>query len=162
MSIGPSYSEGRSIAQWVTNVDSDGDGFPEHFVFGELTTNTLSLTTRANVIFTPTFSLQLYMQSFVAVGKYRNFKELARPASYEFIPYFGLDFNPDFHERSLRGNLVLRWEYRPGSSLFLVWSQSRSASDKNTNFQPFDSLLRTFLDAGTNVFFVKLNYWLGM
>jgi len=89
-------------------VDDDGDGKDDHFVFGELTNNTLDFTTRANVIFTPTLSLQLYMQSFVTVGEYRNFKELARPESYEFIPYPHIDFNPDFHNRSLRSNVVLR------------------------------------------------------
>ena len=160
--LGPSYSWSRSMAQWVTNVDDDGDGKDDHFVFGELTNNTLDFTTRANVIFTPTLSLEFYMQSFVAVGEYRNFKELARPESYEFIPYPHIDFNPDFHNRSLRSNLVLRWEYRPGSTLFFVWSQSRSGYGQKIAFRPLDSLGRSFTDEGTNVFFVKLNYWLGM
>jgi hypothetical protein len=160
--LGPSYSWSRSMAQWVTNVDDDGDGKDDHFVFGELTNNTLNLTARANVIFTPTLSLELYMQSFVTAGEYRNFKELARPESYEFIPYPHIDFNPDFHNRSLRSNVVLRWEYRPGSTLFLVWSQSRSGYDQEIAFRPLDSLGHSFTDEGTNVFFVKLNYWLGM
>jgi hypothetical protein len=102
------------------------------------------------------------MQSFVTVGEYQNFKELARPKSYEFIPYPHIDFKPDFHNRSLRSNLVLRWEYRPGSTLFLVWSQSRSGYDQEIAFRPLDSLGHSFTDEGTNVFFVKLNYWLGM
>lgn len=131
-------------------------------MFGELTNNTLNLTTRANVIFTPMLSLELYMQSFVTVGEYKNFKELARPESYEFTPYPDMDFSPDFHNRSLRSNLVLRWEYRPGSTLFLVWAQSRGASDKDTDFRPLESLGHSFTDEGTNVFFAKLNYWLGI
>ena len=73
-----------------------------------------------------------------------------------------IDLDPDFHNRSLRSNLVLRWEYRPGSTLFLVWSQSRSASDDDIEFRPLDSLSQSFTDEGTNVFFAKLNYWLGM
>ncbi len=160
--LSPSYSWGRYMAQWVTNVDDDGDGKDDHFVFGEFTNNTLDLTTRANVIFTPTLSLEFYMQAFVTVGEYEDFKELARPESYEFTPYPDVDFDPNFHNRSLRSNLVLRWEYRPGSTLFLVWSQSRGASDKDTDFRPLESLGHSFTDTGKNVFFAKLNYWLGI
>lgn len=158
----PSYSWGRYMAQWVANVDDDDDGVDDHFVFGELTNNTLNLTTRANVIFTPMLSLEFYMQAFVTVGEYENFKELARPESYDFTPYPDVDFDPNFHSRSLKSNLVLRWEYRPGSTLFLVWSQSRGTSDKDTKFRPLESLGHSFTDAGKNVFFAKLNYWLGI
>ncbi len=160
--LSPSYSWSRPRAQWVTNVDDDGDGVDDHFVFGELNNNTVDLTTRANAIFTPTLSLELYMQAFVTVGEYQNFRELARPESYEFAPYPEIDFNPDFHNRSLRSNLVLRWEYRPGSTLFLVWSQLRGASDDDIEFRPLKSLGHSFTDEGSNVFFAKLNYWLGM
>jgi hypothetical protein len=162
LTLSPSYTWSRPIAQWVTNVDDDGDGVDDHFVFGELTNNTLNLTTRANVIFTPMLSLEFYMQAFVTVGEYDNFKELARPESYEFTSYPDIDLDPDFHNRSLRSNLVLRWEYSPGSTLFLVWAQSRGASDKDTGFRPLESLGHSFTDQGTNVFFAKLNYWLGI
>ena len=162
VTLSPSYSWSRSMAEWVTNVDDDGDGDYDHFVFGELTNNTLNFTTRANVIFTPMLSLEFYMQSFVTVGEYQNFKELARPRSYEFTPYPDIGFDPDFHNRSLRSNLVLRWEYRPGSTLFLVWSQSRGASDKDIKLRPLEDFGHSFTDKGTSVFFAKLNYWLGM
>lgn len=79
LSVSPSYRWTHSAAEWVTNVD-DGDG-NDHFVFGELTTNQLNVTTRATITLTPRLSLQLYMQSFVAVGNYENFKELTRPRS---------------------------------------------------------------------------------
>lgn len=162
LTLSPSYTWSRPMAQWVTNVDDDGDGVDDHFVFGELTNNTLDLTTRANVIFTPMLSLELYMQTFVTVGEYQNFRELARPESYEFTPYPDIGFDPDFHNRSLRSNLVLRWEYSPGSTLFLVWSQSRGASDDDIEFRPLESLGHSFTDEGSNVFFAKLNYWLGI
>ena len=114
--------------------------------------------------FTTNLSFQLYIQPFVAIGDYSNFKELARPESYEFNPYTKLDFNPDFVTRSLRGNAVLRWEYRPGSVLFLVWSQSRNAFMETDNplLKPYYDLRNTFTDKGENVFLVKLNYWLGL
>ncbi|MAF13187.1 hypothetical protein CMK11_22260, partial [Candidatus Poribacteria bacterium] len=111
---------------------------------------------------TPRLSLQLWAQSFIASGDYEDFKELARPASYEFTPYPHVDFDPDFKDRSLRSNLVLRWEYRPGSTLFLVWSQSRSSTAEDIRFRPLDDLGATFTDNGRNVFFAKLNYWMGI
>ena len=77
-------------------------------------------------------------------------------------PYPHVDFDPDFKDRSLRSNLVLRWEYRPGSTLFLVWSQSRSGAGEDLRFRPFDDLGATFTDNGRNVFFMKLNYWIGL
>jgi hypothetical protein len=159
--IGPSYRTGYDFAQWIRNID-DADG--RHYVFGELKNKVLDLSTRVNVSFTPNLSFQLYLQPFVAVGDYSNFKEFARPESYEFKPYTRLDFNPDFVTRSLRGNAVLRWEYRPGSVLFLVWSQSRNAFMEmdNPSLRPYDDLRDTFTDKGQNVFLVKLNYWLGL
>jgi hypothetical protein len=161
INIGPSYQIGYDFAQWVKNIDDTGGS---HYVFGELNTKVLSFSTRMNVSFTPTLSFQLYLQPFVAVGNYSNFKELARPASYEFKPYNKLDSNPDFVNRSLRGNAVLRWEYRPGSILFLVWTQSRGAFTEidNPSLRPYDDLMDTFTDKGENVFLVKLNYWLGL
>lgn len=160
----PSYDAGLDSAQWVTNVDSDDDGEDDHFVFGELERRVLNLRTRLNVAFTTNLTLQLYFQSFVATGDYSDFKELARTESYEFTPYAGLDENPDFSRRSLRGNMVLRWEYRPGSTLFLVWSQSRSESFDlaDPDFEPFTSVRESFTDEGENIFLVKLNYWLGI
>lgn len=162
--IGSSYRPGFNFAQWVTNIDNDGDRGDNHYVFGELKSRVLDVTTRANVAFTTNLTLQLYLQSFVAVGDFSNLKELARPASYEFTPYALLNLNPDFSRRELRGNLVLRWEYRPGSTLFLVWSQSRSTflDFDNPSFHPFEGIRESFTDKGENVFLIKLNSWMGM
>jgi hypothetical protein len=144
----------------VRNIE-DAEG--KHYVFGKLDSQTLNLSTRLNVSFTPDLSFQLYMQPFVAVGDYSDFKELARPKSYDFTAYDSLDFNPDFSRRSLRGNAVLRWEYMPGSVLFLVWSQSRSAFlETDGPSLRREDLENTFTDEGQNVFLVKLSYWLGI
>jgi hypothetical protein len=159
----------------VKNIE-DEEG--KHYVFGELKSQVLDLTMRANVSFTPDLSFQLYIQPFLAVGDYSNFKELARPRSYEFKPYTNLDLNPDFSRRSLRSNAVLRcfsrrslrsnavlrWEYNPGSVLFLVWSQSRSAflEMDSPSLRPYEDLKSSIIDEGENVFLVKLNYWLGL
>ena len=160
MSVSPRYRWNFEDAQWLANVDDEDDGNPGHFVYGEFKSRVLTLVTRAHVIFVRDLSLECYMQSFVAAGEFRNFKELARTDSYEFRPYSGLQFNPDFKRRSLRSNVVLRWEYRPGSTFFFVWSQSRSAFSTNPSFQPLDEIRQGFFDAGSNLFFIKLNYQL--
>ncbi|MBI4553407.1 MAG: carbohydrate binding family 9 domain-containing protein [Candidatus Latescibacteria bacterium] len=165
VSTGPRYSWYFNNAQWVTNVDDNGDGINDHYAYGELTSQVLDLTTRADVLFNRNLTLQFYMQPFVAVGAYKNFKELARAASYEFTSYTGVSFNPDFSSRSLRSNTVLRWEYRPGSTMFFVWSRSWSAFSQDPSFaRSFQGLQQGFSDLrqGTNLFLVKFNYWLNV
>ena len=71
--------------------------------------------------------------------------------------------NPDFRVRSLRTNAVLRWEYRPGSTLFLVWTQRRFGAFSDPTFDARHDLGRHLLrDPPTNVLLVKLNYWLSL
>ena len=96
------------------------------------------------------------------MGEYENFKELTQPASYQFTAYPRVDFDPNFNSRSLRSNAVLRWEYRPGSALFLVWSQSRSAFSNDTRFRPWRSIGDSFSDEGANIFLLKISYWVNM
>jgi hypothetical protein len=148
-------------AQWVGNVDDEGDGTADHFVYGELLSHVVSVTGRANVTFTKYLTLQLYMQPFLATGKYGNYKELARPASFEFRPY-PWDANQDFSFTSLNSNLVLRWEYRPGSTLFLVWSQIREGSGAPGVYRPARDLGEVFGAEGENTFLVKMNYRLDL
>ncbi len=157
----PRYQWGFDDAQWVGNIDADGNGIVEH-VYGTLSSKTLDLTTRLNVIFSRDLSLELYLQPFLAVGTYKNFKELASPSSYLFTPYSALSYNPDFRRRSLQSNMVLRWEYRPGSTLFLVWSQANSAFSSQPSFRPLKNIGESFLDAGSDLFFIKANYWLSL
>lgn len=155
--LNPTYSQRFNDAQFVKR---DASGGPTKFVYGELKTRVLDLTTRADILFTRDISLQLYVQPFVAVGDYDDtaFKSLAAPSTYTFIPYVG-QANRDFTSRSLRSNLVFRWEYRPGSTVFLVWSQSRSAFLNDPTFKPFNSIGSVFSDAGPNLFMVKFNYF---
>ena len=69
--------------------------------------------------------------------------------------------NPNFTVRALQGNAVLRWEYRPGSALFFVWQQQRSGSASDGAFQFDRDVSGLFRDPVTNVFLIKLSYWLG-
>ncbi len=166
-SVGPSYGYRVKDAQWVDQVEEKFNGqIKKHYVYGELTSQTLDFTTRANISFTPTLSLQFYVQPFITIGDYKNFKELVESMSYKFKPY-ALNENRDFHRRSLRGNTVLRWEFRPGSTLFLVWSQSRAVgieevSAEDLEFRPLHRLGSSFTDEGKNIFLIKCRYWFGV
>jgi hypothetical protein len=163
--------------QWVRKVDTDAP----HYVFGRIDQTTAGATLRADYAFTPTLTLQLYAQPFVSAGRYGRFKQVTDPIAPRYAGrftdldarrdggtyYADLDGNgseesfgnPDFNFRQFRSNAVVRWEYRPGSALFLVWSQGR---DQFTNAGEFD-LGRDVGDLfdvhPTNVFMVKLSYW---
>jgi hypothetical protein len=70
--------------------------------------------------------------------------------------------DPSFALRSLRGNAVLRWEYLPGSTLYLVWTRS-SASELTRGTLDFGADSRAlFRGPAENIFLIKVNYWLGL
>ena len=69
--------------------------------------------------------------------------------------------NPNFTSTSLRGNAVLRWEYRPGSTVYFVWTQNRTGNDAVGTFDFNHARTQLFADRPTNVFQIKVNYWIG-
>lgn len=162
--VEPSFSYRREDAQWIENVDVDDDDEDDRFIFGELKNKVFELGVRGTWAFTPFLSTQLFLQPFVTTGDYGAIKELSSPRSYEFTPYDGLDENPDFRRRSLRFNLVMRWEYAPGSTLFVVWQQNRDRDFDDTRDPDFElaDTARSFGDEGDNIFLVKLNRWMGL
>ena len=196
ITAGPEYSVSLAPLQYVTGrADTTATAtFNRRYIFAEIFQRSLDLTTRLNVTLTPTLSVQLYAQPFVATGDYRRFKELVAPRTTDYIVYgetpgsrltqtmnpdgsvasYQLDpdgigprpvvtlSNPDFNSRSLRGNAVLRWEYRPGSTLFLVWTTSCSAYGSTPRFDAVGDLRRLCQGRSDNVFAVKLNYWLSL
>ncbi|MEP7325759.1 MAG: DUF5916 domain-containing protein [Gemmatimonadota bacterium] len=184
LSFRPSFDKSFSSAQYVgTFADPTATAtFGNRYVFSDLDQTSLSASLRLNWIFNPRLSLELYAQPLIASGDYFHFKELAAPRTYDFNVYGrnGSTFdrtnyiadpdgagpaapiavgNPDFNFRSLRGNAVLRWEYLPGSTLFLVWTQSRSDNENVGEFgfnHSMDRLLRAKAD---NIFAIKVTYW---
>ena len=102
-----------------------GDGADDH-VYGRLKRNVVSVTGRATYAFTRDMTLEVYLQPFVAVGDYSDIRRLAQPKSFEFEPATISD--PDFNRKSLRGNVVFRWEYLRGSALFVVWNVDNADS----------------------------------
>jgi len=161
--------------------------FNTHYVFGGLSQTELSAAIRLNWTYSPTLSLQLYAQPLISAGRYDYYRELARPRSASFIRYgrdngstiayvdstnsytvdpdgpgpaqpmsFG---NQSFNFKSLRGNAVLRWEYMPGSTLYFVWTQSRSAADDNGDFRLGPSMRGMLRAPAENIFMIKATYW---
>jgi hypothetical protein len=158
VSVGGSYSFGRDIAQWIVNEDADRDGTVDH-VYGTLERDVLDINVRTTYSFTRDLTLQTYMQPFVAAGDYGSIRRLARPRSFEFEPV-AIGFDPDFNNKSLRGNVVLRWEYQPGSILFVVWDLSQSDQSRPGDFSPLRDLRSAFGADATQVLMVKATYWL--
>ncbi len=139
------------------------------YVFGRLQRETLDITMRTSLLFSRSQSLEVYAQPYLTVGDFREARELAKPDSYELVTYdqpgFGYDAY-DFSYAALNMNVVYRWEFRPGSTLYLVWTHSRSAYAERGGFansRPFPEELSPgdwFGSEPENVFLVKLNYWL--
>jgi hypothetical protein len=144
------------------------------------------MTLRANLILSPRMSFQLYAQPLLSTGAYSTFKEAAAPRTYSFLRYgyetgsiaydepsgaylvdpaagtedrpfaFG---NPDFNFKSLRVNAVYRWEFRPGSTFYLVWTQMREDDARPGRFALGSDLSRMFAAPGDNVLMAKISYW---
>jgi hypothetical protein len=126
----------------------------------------MSVTSRLNVTATPNLSLQLWAQPFVSTGTYSDRRALAAPRAADYEDRFAAftpaaDAATGFDVAQLRANTVLRWEYRPGSALFVVWQHGRqSFDDAATRFdfrRDYGDLLGLHPD---NTFLVKFSYWL--
>jgi hypothetical protein len=157
-SISTNYTFALDAAQWIKNTDADGDGTTDH-VYGRLRRRVVNITGRATYSFSRDMTLEAFLQPFVAVGAYGAVGKLARPDSFDFDPVTLVD-NPDFNRKSLRSTVVLRWEYIRGSTLFVVWNLSTSDTSRPGVFSPARDLRSAFTAPGSNVFAVKINYWL--
>ena len=158
--LGMQYTSALDAAQWIENTDVTGDGVDDH-VYGTLKRNVVSITARTTYAFTRDMTLEVYMQPFVAVGDYSNIRKFSRARTFEFEPVVYTE-NPDFNNKSLRSNVVFRWEYRRGSTLYLVWNVSNSDTTRPGEFSAFRDLRSGFGAPGTQVLMVKFNYWLGL
>ncbi|HEX2251495.1 MAG TPA: DUF5916 domain-containing protein [Gemmatimonadales bacterium] len=182
--VEPQVGRSRTSAQYVDTFEDPlaSATFGHRYVFADLDQTTVSASVRLNWIFTPRLSLEMYAQPLLSSGHYTGFKELAQPRSYEFNRYpnpldtadpdrivldpdgsgpvggYEID-DPNFSLASLRGNAVLRWEYSPGSTLFLVWTQTRSDTETIGSFRTGRALNRLWTADADNIFMVKVSYW---
>ena len=163
LTVSPSYNRSLSQAQYVgTTADILAtETFGARYLFAPLRLTTLAMVTRFDFTFTPRLSFQLFAQPFISSGDYGDVASLARPQSYEFEGWLGTTPDLDFNFRSLRDTAVLRWEWQPGSTLYLAWQQTRSDYAAGIGDFDFGRDQRALFGADPdNVFVLKFNYWI--
>lgn len=166
MNLGVDYNHNRDDSQWYGNFsDSVGD---THYTFAHLNQQTLVATLRFDVTATPTLTFQLYASPFVSKGSYTNIRELDDPRAVDFSrrykPYTDATVLADqpsgFNVKQFRSNAVVRWEYRPGSTLYVVWTQQRAGALPVAGEENFSSNYGTLFNLHPdNTFLVKMSYW---
>lgn len=186
LSVEPSLSRQRDTWQYLTTETALGEA---HYLFGGLEQTTASMTLRGNLTFAPNLTLQVYAEPFISSGDYTEFKRVSDPRAptlAQRFDTFGADRllaqdgdvsvdldrdgaadlnlgNPDFSYLSFRSNVVMRWEYASGSSLFVVWQHGRSHYAADGAFRLGQSLDNLFSAAeARNTLLVKVNYWISL
>lgn len=185
ITLSPNYNWNNDELQYVTQQDY---GKKTDYIFARIHQKTLSASLRVNYIITPNLSIQYWGQPFIATGKYSEFKRITDSRADNYTDRFALlspaelTYNaadevyrvsgnggtelytfdqPDFNVKEFLSNMVVRWEYLPGSTLYLVWSQHRDQSVSNGEFNFRSDFKDLFDDKPYNVFLVKLSFRLG-
>ena len=143
LDLTPSFTRVETHRQYVTTL---GD----QYIFGHLHRTDAAIEMRATWSLSPDLVATLYAQPFLSIGNYDALGYLPSPGSYDltwFEPGTEPVAKPDYRVVSLRSTAVVRWEFRPGSILYVVWQQARAAEHLEQN--------------GVHTFAVKLSYWFG-
>ena len=164
--IGVEYNHDRDDTQWYGNFTDPAN--VAHYTFAHLDQRTLSATARLDVTATPNLTFQLYASPFVTKGSFTNIRELNDPRAERFDdrykPFTDATVlagqRDGFNVKQFRSNAVVRWEYRPGSALFLVWTQQRQDFLSLAGDQTFGGDYRGLFNLHPdNTFLVKMSYW---
>ena len=183
ISFNPNYEKNPNKTQYVTQTDFNGT---TRYITAEIDQQTLSASIRLNYTINPNLTIQYYGQPFISRGTYTNFNFITNPIANDLYDRFHLfndnqisfdetndsylvdentngvtDYeisNPDFSFVQFRSNLVMRWEYIPGSEIFLVWSQGNTGlqNPKKRLFRSLDNQI--FGEKGENTFLIKVTY----
>jgi hypothetical protein len=182
VSLEPAVNRGRISRQFIgTRAGGSDATFGGRYLFGEVLRSEVSLQLRTAVAISPDLTLEGYLEPFASSGQYESFGELAAARTLELRRYgsdgttisqdaggytvtdgaaqFSFD-NPDFNVRSFRSNVVLRWEWRPGSTAYLVWQQDRFESRDAIDRVGPGGLAQALGAPGNNLLAVKISYWL--
>jgi hypothetical protein len=187
ISIDPDYGIQHQELQYVNTAGTKDN---PAYLFGKLDQKTLGITFRINYTINPELSIEYYGQPFISAGKYTDYKKITQTNADKFndrfyvykpdeISYnsetnsYTIDengdinsaysiSNPDYNFRQFRSNLVVRWEYLPGSTIYFVWSQGRTSSDSNGLFSYSNDMKDLFKITPHNVFLVKFSYWFAL
>ena len=183
ITVTPKYVNEVVARQYVTSLAGGrSETFGRRYIFGVIDRTTLSSQLRVSYTFKPDMTLDVYAEPFAASGRYDNFGELEAARSQNLRIYgengitqvrlgdgttrvvdgtSAFSFTkPDFNVRSFRSNVVLKWEWRPGSTLFLVWQQDRASEEAYGDHVGPRDLFGSFSAPGDNVFVVKTTLWL--
>jgi hypothetical protein len=178
------YTHNRDNLIYVTQKEVDQN---IQYVMGRINQETYNFTLRLNYNITPDISIQYYGSPFISNGSYSDFKRADDTHSkneserYHVFTESEIAYdnvtntyhvtegtnnysfaNPDFSFREFRSNLVGRWEYRPGSTIYLVWEHNRRSADNIYYSSVSHNLDDLFAVMPTNVFMVKMSFWLGL
>ncbi len=186
MTLSPSYDRFRDQLQAF---GSAAELRPERYVLGEIEQRTLALTLRLDFTVRPNLTVQYYGAPFVSAGAYDHFRRVVAPRAAEYDDRFvvygadqvtrdgngdyavdedrngSADFtfvNPDFNFRDFNSNLVVRWEFRPGSTAYVVWSQARSSFAPGGDFQLRSDVDGLFGEHPHDVFLLKVSKWMSL
>lgn len=178
------YTFGRDDQQYIATLDGGNpDTYFKRYLFGKLDKNSLSTSFKVNYSFTPDLTIECFAEPAFTDGKYLSYSELKNNKSYKMKEYgkaegttisFDNERNAtitdgnetfsiermDFFFKSLRSNIVLRWEYQSGCVLYAVWqfaNQDYTNYWKTLSFNEYNSV---FSNAGINNFMIKFSYWL--
>jgi uncharacterized protein DUF5916 len=185
LSADPSYELVVEPQQYVTTITGGGrpETYNNRYVFAYIDRSTLSTEFRMGFTVRPDVNLDIYAEPFAASGRYYDFGELVAPRTRDRITYGTADGTSittnadgtravtagdksftlrsrDFNTLSFRSNVVLRWEWRPGSTLFLVWQMDRSNTDVLGSHVGFDDMFSSVNAPGPNFFVIKTSFWL--
>lgn len=178
----PQDTRSTEARQYVATLDGGRvETYGNRYVFAFIDRRTLSAQVRLTYLFKPDFSLDLYAEPFAASGRYYDYGELLRPRSRSLRTYGedgtsaalqadgsrlvgdgGSSFalaNRDFNVRSFRSNLVLKWEWRPGSTLYVVWQQNRTGFEPVGERVGFSDFFGSLGERGDNIFAVKASFF---
>lgn len=182
------YSRNVDDLQYVTTAEAGGG--PRH-ILGRISQRTFSATLRLDLHLSPDLSIQYYGSPFISLGRFSDFKRVTTPLAEAYedrfrrlgtgeIAYREMDnsyavsepdgpsrtsysfSSPDFSFRQFRSNLVARWEYRPGSVLYVVWSQGRTSESDRWEESLGRNLEALWRSKGPDLFLVKLSYWFSL
>ncbi|HET7456190.1 MAG TPA: DUF5916 domain-containing protein [Gemmatimonadaceae bacterium] len=166
LELSADFVHNHDDSQWLDNFQNGPDSVT-HYAFARLEQETRSLGVRVSYTATPTLSFQLYAAPFLSRGQYSYTRELSatplarqyRDRYTDYVPPPGTPLG--FDVLQLRSNSVLRWEFRPGSALFAVWSHGRDGYDPTFRARSWNHEYDDLFGLHpANTFLVKMAYWI--
>ena len=161
LAIGPAYERRVDTQQYVSTLAGGRPAtFGSRYIFAHVDRSTYSMEVRLNYTFKPDLTLDFYGEPFAASGRYDHFGELAAARTRLMIPLTGTLPSRDFNVESFRSNLVLRWEWRAGSTLYLVWQQDREREEALGTRVGLGDMFSSIGRSGDNFFAIKATFWM--